>query len=401
MNLPVIVDVGIGLIIIYISAALIVSGVQEAIAALFQWRSQHLKESILQIMLGQEVNAEEFTKAENMRNKIYQNSLIQSMNYTSVSWVNQAWNLGKSLILVLLSSLNTLPSKLKSFFSKEEKKDNEGSNNNSDQSKKYQQLYSRTLPSYIDNKSFATALIYELKFKGLLENPPSAKDTQERKTELENIKEGIRSNAQIPNSLRDSLIALVYRAQVKVKEGENFILSFQKEIEDWFDSSMARASGVYKRNTQLVGLILALIVVIFFNLDSVNIAQKLFNDSTLRSLLVDGASTLVASSKIDPTDPNSQLDSQKLEESINQLFGNSLPIVPIYENASNFMNCPAQNNCPLFSHPKNFSSQKFVLAFIGWAITTLAIYMGAPFWFELLSKFVNIRSTGSRTKSEQ
>jgi hypothetical protein len=69
-------------------------------------------------MLGQEVNAEEFTKAENMRNKIYQNFLIQSMNYTSVSWINQAWNWGKSLIIVLLSSLNTLPSKLKSFFSK-------------------------------------------------------------------------------------------------------------------------------------------------------------------------------------------------------------------------------------------------------------------------------------------
>ncbi|CCI15400.1 membrane hypothetical protein [Microcystis aeruginosa PCC 9807] len=418
MNLPVILDVGIGLIIIYISAALIVSGVQEAIAALFQWRSQHLKESILQIMLGQDVSAEEFTNAEKMRDSIYENPLIQSMNHTSVSWGTKGWNLGNSFINDLPSNLKALPSKLKSLFSKikdwvmrksapsneNEAKSSKELNKPSKEWKKYQKLYLKSLPSYIDKEDFATALIYQL----VNENSNSEKlmNNSEKLMNINTHQDIIKllDNDKIPKSLRDSLIALADRAQNKVKDGEKVILSFQKEIENWFDCSMARASGIYKRNTQLVCLVLAFLIVIFFNLDSVNIAQKLFNDSTLRSLLVDGASNLVVSYKTDPNDPNSQLDTKELEKSINQIFGNSLPIVPIYENAANFINCPDKNNCPLpgakifFSY---LSYQKFVLAFIGWMVTTLAVYMGAPFWFQLLIKLVNIRSTGSRPKSEQ
>ena len=60
-------DIGIGLVIVYIAGAVLVSGIQELIASLLQWRSQHLKESILQMMLNKpsqlqpepQVNSEE------------------------------------------------------------------------------------------------------------------------------------------------------------------------------------------------------------------------------------------------------------------------------------------------------------------------------------------------------
>jgi hypothetical protein len=32
-----------------------------------------------------------------------------------------------------------------------------------------------------------------------------------------------------------------------------------------------------------------------------------------------------------------------------------------------------------------------------WIITALAIYMGAPFWFDILGKLVNVRSTGKKS----
>ena len=31
--------------------------------------------------------------------------------------------------------------------------------------------------------------------------------------------------------------------------------------------------------------------------------------------------------------------------------------------------------------------------FLGWLLTALAVSMGAPFWFDLLNKFIVIRST--------
>ena len=33
---------------------------------------------------------------------------------------------------------------------------------------------------------------------------------------------------------------------------------------------------------------------------------------------------------------------------------------------------------------------------IGWLITGLAVSLGAPFWFDLLNKFMNIRGTGEK-----
>jgi len=52
MNISVMLDIGIGLIIIYLAGAVLVSAIQELIASLLQWRSKHLKESILQMMLN-------------------------------------------------------------------------------------------------------------------------------------------------------------------------------------------------------------------------------------------------------------------------------------------------------------------------------------------------------------
>jgi hypothetical protein len=34
---------------------------------------------------------------------------------------------------------------------------------------------------------------------------------------------------------------------------------------------------------------------------------------------------------------------------------------------------------------------------LGWIVTVLAISIGAPFWFDLLNKFVNLRSAGRAT----
>ena len=37
---------------------------------------------------------------------------------------------------------------------------------------------------------------------------------------------------------------------------------------------------------------------------------------------------------------------------------------------------------------------------LGWLITAFAVSMGAPFWFDLLNKFVNIRASGKAPEEE-
>ncbi|MGB7710660.1 MAG: hypothetical protein WBL95_14190 [Microcoleus sp.] len=56
---------------------------------------------------------------------------------------------------------------------------------------------------------------------------------------------------------------------------------FQLEIEIWFDPSMQRASGVYKRNSRGVAILLGAIAVA--NADTINIINRLSKDSMRRS----------------------------------------------------------------------------------------------------------------------
>ena len=57
-------------------------------------------------------------------------------------------------------------------------------------------------------------------------------------------------------------------------------------MEDWFNSSMDRVSGVFKRYTQYMALILGLLLSPFLNVDSISVAQYLWREPTVRQVLV-------------------------------------------------------------------------------------------------------------------
>ena len=52
-----------------------------------------------------------------------------------------------------------------------------------------------------------------------------------------------------------------------------------------------------------------------------------------------------------------------------------------------------------------FQEPKWILVLLsklaGWTITALAIFLGAPFWFDLLSKIVNLRGSGGKPKVQE
>jgi hypothetical protein len=58
------------------------------------------------------------------------------------------------------------------------------------------------------------------------------------------------------------------------------------------------------------------------------------------------------------------------------------------------MTAPAPATTPVYRFSPNYS---WLLAkFTGLLISTLAVSMGAPFWFDLLNKLVNVRLAGKR-----
>lgn len=142
----------------------------------------------------------------------------------------------------------------------------------------------------------------------------------------------------------------------------------QKEliaIEHWYDSTMDRVTGWYKRYVQLIILILAFVIVVGLNVDTIAIITNLSNDTAIRAGLVSAVQGSAASAT------HADLGTlQKAFEQIQPVIGWS-------------------------SLPNSLSS--WILKIVGLLATTFAVSLGAPFWFDLLNKFISFRSTGELT----
>src|SRR5206468_4735615 len=146
--------------------------------------------------------------------------------------------------------------------------------------------------------------------------------------------------------------------------------SLRVQLEIWFNSTMERVSGWYKRKTQALQLALALSIVALGNVDSVRIARSLSGvNSPLRDSIEDAAHSFVEKN-LQQEDPQKQLTAAT--EAIGNL---ALPIGWVH---GGFGPTTA----------------------LGWLLTALAASLRAPFWFDLLNRFVNVRASGKAPKEE-
>lgn len=145
------------------------------------------------------------------------------------------------------------------------------------------------------------------------------------------------------------------------------------EIEQWFDNAMDRLSGIYKRFSQYVVLILGLMIAVALNVDSTRMARMLWQEPGVMNAIVADA-TVWAQQKSVP---------QATGESCGQATG---AIGPVGAAAA----CFEKENFPIGWGGDSFSEWTIP----GWIITALAVGFGAPFWFGLLQQLVNLRSSG-------
>ena len=157
-----------------------------------------------------------------------------------------------------------------------------------------------------------------------------------------------------------------------VREVGDDIEEVQKAIADWFDEMMDRLNGVYKRNMQMLSLVFAALLCVALNVDSIQIGQALWYDDTLRQSIVGSAGELAA----DTGDIADLADIAVISEELRPL--------PIGWDFSG----------PGWSGDWFRSFQGWIFKILGIAFSTLAVSLGAPFWFDLLTKFVNIRGAG-------
>jgi len=147
--------------------------------------------------------------------------------------------------------------------------------------------------------------------------------------------------------------------------------AFRKNVEKWFDETMERVSGWYRRRAQLILLALAVVATVVLNVNAVGITQRLWTDAPLRAAVA-GAGVTAATSPTGSTPAPDPL--QRLNDEYRRLDASKLPLGWAKENRR---------------------SAGWV-ALSGWAITVLAISLGAPFWFDVLSRAAQLRASGAK-----
>lgn len=174
-----------------------------------------------------------------------------------------------------------------------------------------------------------------------------------------------------------------------------------QHISEWFDDQMERVTGWYKRLTQKVLLVVALIFSIALNADTLMMANLLWNDSAVRAAVLLEAEAAVDKSKYDQTeastvpqadlsDPCRDCASQSaVDVAINSRHDRPMPI--------GWATPTSGTHEAIRSLPYDFAGWFYKIT--GILITTFLVSLGAPFWFDMLSKFVNLRNAGLKPKS--
>lgn len=164
-------------------------------------------------------------------------------------------------------------------------------------------------------------------------------------------------------------------------DGRPDVVALQSHIEQWYNGYMERVTGWYKRKIRTNILVVSVIVTLLLNLNFIILVKTIYASGPLREALVAEAQQMAQN-------PNA-LEELKAkfekEESLNHIdvesiLGAKLPI-------------GWDPNKPVSYY---FSKEVLNLTnFFGWLIFALALSRGAPFWFDVLKKFVNMRNSGT------
>ena len=206
--------------------------------------------------------------------------------------------------------------------------------------------------------------------------------------------------------LRLTLSSLFIGIEEASASGADCLQLLRTNIESWFNDSMDRLSGRYKRKAQLTAFVIGLGIAAVLNVDTINISNQLWREPIVRQAINANATQILArSSEGTPpaiTDLILTLQDQYLNVSlpVGWTFDNSATVagracsfVPGPGSAFGLAwsgGCLRPVDTPLSANGWIWPVTKLA----GLLMTGLATTQGSSFWFDILVKIVNVRGSG-------
>jgi len=249
----------------------------------------------------------------------------------------------------------------------------------------YSQIGDDKNPSYLSASTFSQILFHVMKVK----------DFDSLEKYVNDMNEG---------ELKTYLLDLI-------DDSDRDVTVFRKKMEKWYGDMMDRASGWYKRHVHNILLVIGLFLACLLNADTFSIYSKV--SSIQAGSAQEEAIWALAQSYVDEKEANFNNQLTSFRSTVDSLKNvpDSLRTFSTLEEQNRLLRVQQDTliaditgtNSPLglgwtpeeWEAFKKESWYSWLAKLIGMIITSLAIALGAPFWFDLLNKIVNVRKAGN------
>ncbi|MDQ6797132.1 MAG: hypothetical protein M3011_03740 [Actinomycetota bacterium] len=205
------------------------------------------------------------------------------------------------------------------------------------------------------------------------------------------------------------------------------VVTFRAGVEEWFNHTMDRATGWYKRTAQIMALGLGLTLAVAMNVDTVHVTERLWSDGPLRSAVLEQVKKLplppTTTTMVSPTTTTTTVGGAPAPA----VPASTTPATTTPATTAPATATPATAAPPAGAPPtavvggigdqvesiqsglgqvsglqlplgwgKGQRPDSYPIALLGWLLTAIALSLGAPFWFDLLNKVTALRGGGTQ-----
>lgn len=312
-------------------------------------------------------------------------------------------------------------------------------------------------PAYITSETFAIALIdvitnegkkYKFEVNG---DTTTWTEVKTKATQFKKFTLGL-------ETMNESNVKKMLQTFANNANGDYNELKAQ--IEKWYEEYMERVGGWYKKKAKKWIFIQSALLTILLNVNTIELSKQLWNNAVLRESVVNAAEGYVEANGAEFTKQHELNEAEKAlirkletDTTLDQMMAIKMldSIAKAKEKKEYNLNEQIAKikstykqfdmlNLPIGWHKQNSEvaklkkehfqvmtsidngdynwAQRFwfkncerisyylsvvwiylsSIAFFGWLFTAIAVSFGAPFWFDLLNKFVNLRGTGKAAK---
>lgn len=240
-------------------------------------------------------------------------------------------------------------------------------------------------PTYIASSLFSRVLYSVLQQQTENVYPPEAKEIKTKSPSLSDLVRDLPDT-----SLRTRLGAVLAGSEHDMQAS---VLA----IEQWYDNTMDRINGLYKKNTQSALLFIGIALAILCNANLFSITEKLWTSEDARTALNVTAQMYSCRDSENCT----VRDYVKTRGDISENLQGYIPIG--YHQTHRYW-------CDVWDKFRGKQESAYSIFLViwdwflhlaGWGLTGVAVSLGAPFWFDTVNKLVNIRLVGDKPARAQ